>query len=376
VNQFRAWSACALLGALTLAACGSDDSGTTQDTTPATPTINVIAGSGTVEQVVAEIYAQALEDAGFRVGRKDPVADVDAAYDAVVGGRAQLTVVHSGQLLARLDPDGTATEEAAASTTTSTSTTTTTTEPTDDTATDDTATDDTATDDTATDDTATDETATDDTAESTTTAETTTTTTIEQRYPIQVETAALDAVLPDAVVTGGPAFADDRAVIACTAAVIGDGEVTTISDLADVDGGIRLVGPASFESGDTFFGLDELDSVYGITPASFEAVTAADAATAIEDGEADCLVATQTSPIVLQQNLVILVDDQGAIPADFLLPVFTTGAGTVDVLTTIDGVNAQLSTDILRALIVKVDVDGASPDEAAAAFFTATAPAS
>ncbi len=362
MNHFRAWSACALLGALTLAACGSDDDTSAVEVTiAATPTINVIAGSSAVDQVVAEIYAKALEDAGFRVGRKDAVADEAAAYDAVAAGTAQLTVVHSGALLASLDPDGTATEAAVASTTT-TSTTTSTTEVTDDTATDDTATDDTATDDTATDDTATDDTGVEDT---------TTTTTIEQRYPIQVETAALDAVLPDGVITGGPSFADDRAVIACTADVVGDGAVASISELADVDGGIRLGGPAAFETA-TLFGLDQLDSIYGVTPTSFAALTPAEAGTAIEDGEVDCLVATETAPVVLQQSLLILTDDQGAIPADFVLPVLTTSAGTPDVLTTIDAVNAQLSTEILRSLIVKVEVDGSSPDEAASAFFAAT----
>ena len=352
MNHFRAWSACALLGALTLAACGSDDDSTaTESTVPATPTINVIAGSGAVEQVVAEIYAQALEDAGFRVGRKDPATDADAAYDAVVAGTSQLTVLHTGQLIARLDPDGTALAEAAATTTTTSTTTTV--------ATDDTATDDTATDDTATDDTA---------------ADTTTTTTIEQRYPLQVETAAIDAVLPDSIVTGGPAFADDRTVIACTAKVIGDGEVTSISQLADVEGGIRLGGPASFRTG-TLFGLEQLDSVYGVTP-EFVELAADGAGKAIEDDEVDCLVATETAPVVLQENLVVLTDDQGAIPADFVLPVLTTGAATTDVLTTIETVNAKLSTEILRSLIVKVVVDGSSPDEAAAAFFTATSSAS
>ena len=342
MNHFRAWSACALLGALTLAACGSDDDSTaTESTVPATPTINVIAGSGAVEQVVAEIYAQALEDAGFRVGRKDPATDADAAYDAVVAGTSQLTVLHTGQLIARLDPDGTALAEAAATTTTTSTTTT------------------VATDDTATDDTA---------------ADTTTTTTIEQRYPLQVETAAIDAVLPDSIVTGGPAFADDRTVIACTAKVIGDGEVTSISQLADVEGGIRLGGPASFRTG-TLFGLEQLDSVYGVTP-EFVELAADGAGKAIEDDEVDCLVATETAPVVLQENLVVLTDDQGAIPADFVLPVLTTGAATTDVLTTIETVNAKLSTEILRSLIVKVVVDGSSPDEAAAAFFTATSSAS
>ena len=40
-----------------------------------TPTINVGRTTEPVSQLMAEIYGQGLENAGYRVGRKDPVAD-------------------------------------------------------------------------------------------------------------------------------------------------------------------------------------------------------------------------------------------------------------------------------------------------------------
>ncbi|TPW11330.1 MAG: hypothetical protein FD127_3296 [Acidimicrobiaceae bacterium] len=63
-----------LAGVLVLAACGGADDASSSGTVNR-PTINVGRTTDPASELLAEIYGQGLENAGFRVGRKDPVAD-------------------------------------------------------------------------------------------------------------------------------------------------------------------------------------------------------------------------------------------------------------------------------------------------------------
>ncbi|BDZ39840.1 ABC transporter substrate-binding protein [Microbacterium suwonense] len=102
----------AFAASLALAGCGSsnpldepssDDGGGSSDT--------IVVGSQAYysNEIVAEIYAQALENAGFDVDRKFNIGQRDAYMPDVESGKIGLFPEYTGNLLEYLDEDATAT---------------------------------------------------------------------------------------------------------------------------------------------------------------------------------------------------------------------------------------------------------------------------
>ena len=101
-NSFiRRVGACAvLLAALGLASCKSDSSSNSGDTIA--QTVTVIAEDTPQSDLLGEIYAQALENAGFRVARRNDVPDLAAGYAALQSGA--VVVVRPDQYVAHVLP--------------------------------------------------------------------------------------------------------------------------------------------------------------------------------------------------------------------------------------------------------------------------------
>jgi osmoprotectant transport system substrate-binding protein len=87
-----------------VAGCGSSSS--TAISVPTKPTIVVSSTSDPTSELIAEIYAQALEKAEFRVARKKAYDTPEALYAAVNTGDVQLTATTSLALLRLLTPTG------------------------------------------------------------------------------------------------------------------------------------------------------------------------------------------------------------------------------------------------------------------------------
>lgn len=92
---------------LLLAACASGDPLATDDADVDT----IVVGSQAYysNEIVAEIYAQALEDAGFEVDRRFSIGQRDAYLPALEGGEVHLFPEYTGNLLQFYAPDTTAT---------------------------------------------------------------------------------------------------------------------------------------------------------------------------------------------------------------------------------------------------------------------------
>ncbi|WP_396655241.1 ABC transporter substrate-binding protein [Microbacterium sp.] len=96
-------------GALAFAGCASDNPLETP-TTPAggggeTETIVVGSQSYYSNEIVAEIYAQALENAGFTVERKFQIGQRDAYIPSIESGEITLFPEYTGNLLQFFDPE-------------------------------------------------------------------------------------------------------------------------------------------------------------------------------------------------------------------------------------------------------------------------------
>ncbi|MFB7889834.1 ABC transporter substrate-binding protein [Cellulosimicrobium cellulans] len=107
--------AAAATAVLTLTACGggSDpldaDTGTSDGGSAASDTIVVGSQAYYSNEIIAEIYAQALEAKGFTVERNFSIGQRDAYMPALESGEVQLFPEYTGNLLQFFDPETTAT---------------------------------------------------------------------------------------------------------------------------------------------------------------------------------------------------------------------------------------------------------------------------
>ena len=99
------------VAALALAGCASSDplTGGESSAAPASDTITIGSQAYYSNEIIAEIYAQALEGAGFTVDRKFSIGQRDAYMPDVESGAIDLFPEYTGNLLEYLDKDATAT---------------------------------------------------------------------------------------------------------------------------------------------------------------------------------------------------------------------------------------------------------------------------
>lgn len=95
---------------LSLAACGSNDP--TSGKKSESDTITVGSAKFPENEIIAEIYAQALEAKGVKVKKKLNIGAREAYIPALENGEIDLLPEYSGNLLSYLDPKATATSEA------------------------------------------------------------------------------------------------------------------------------------------------------------------------------------------------------------------------------------------------------------------------
>jgi osmoprotectant transport system substrate-binding protein len=340
-----------------LAACGSSGSSATTTTTlQLKPRITITSVSGNVEsELVAAIYARALEDAGFRVARKDPVSmDRAAYYAAVQKGDFSLIPDYSGDLLKFVFEQPGA---GAAPTTSSPSGPATTQAPV-----------------TVPDSTTTVAGATTTTRAATTTAPAATTTTtvavINNGRSAAEQVVALKAALPSTLTVGNPAAGENKNVIACTAATVKLNtklKFDTYTDLASVAPHLVLGAPASFMT-DPDEGMKAWTNTYGGTFKNTITVEPAGLAASIDKGSADCYVMNSLDPLLTTKKMTLLIDDKAMVRGNAVLALLAKNLVTPDLTTALDRVNIALTTTRLNQMLNEISANHTDPKVVAGAF--------
>lgn len=107
-----AMTAVAVGVALTLAGCGSSSGDGSGDGDGDSDPTTIVVGSQAYysNEIIAEIYAQALEGAGFDVTRNFQIGQRDAYLPALEAGEVQVFPEYTGNLLQYYDPETTATK--------------------------------------------------------------------------------------------------------------------------------------------------------------------------------------------------------------------------------------------------------------------------
>jgi|GEM_PF-576559 len=187
--------------------------------------------------------------------------------------------------------------------------------------------------------------------------------------------SVFDALDYNATVLGVSAGQDTNAAVVRpdTAEEFG---LSAMSDLAAVQDELRFGLPPECEANAPCRGA--LEDAYGITwpPAQLSALPAcgAEIAGALEGNAIDVAWLCSTQPIIAQNGWIVLADDLETQPPGNLAPVISNelldqiDGGADSVAAILDPISAQLTTDVLTELGVRIAVDQEDPEDVAAEF--------
>lgn len=301
-----------------LASCGGDSS-TTSSTVPLPPRVTVTSVKGDPQsELIATIYARVLDEAGFRVARKDAVELDRAGYiQAIADGEFQLIPDMSLPLKKFLWSD--------------------------------------------------------ENAPVTTDPATTGGEVVEGGNSVTEQLIAIEAALPDGVSVSGGALAEQKNVIACTPAFVeadAEAQLITITDLLDGETPARI-GATAATLADTAIGFPALTDTYS---ADFVAVEIGDdtgesVAAAVDGDTADCFLLDSLDPALAAADLEVLADDKAFVPGNAVVALVAGSVATPDLLASLESVATVLTSSRLNEMLVEILVNGTDPSEVGEAFW-------
>lgn len=283
----------ATAAALVLAGCASGDPLAEEDGGESSSGDAIVIGSQDYysNEIVAEIYAQALENAGFEVERNFSIGQREAYMPSIESGEIDLFPEYTGNTLQYFDDTASVTEA-------------------------------------------------------------------DEVYE------ALVAALPESITALDYSEASDQDSYNVTAEYAEANDLTTIADLANVDGEIRVGGPAELEERE--YGPSGLEELYGLTVA-FEP-TAATTAEALAAGQIDVGNVYSADPNIAALGLVTLEDPEGLFLASNVVPLASSDIAD-EIAEVINAVSAAMTAEDLVALNQE-SVDGGSTDDIATEWLT------
>lgn len=187
---------------------------------------------------------------------------------------------------------------------------------------------------------------------------------------------SLDAITPLAKKAGvtllKPSQATDQNAYAVTKEFAEKKDISTLSEFGKLDMPVKLAAAKDCKNREDC--AKGLKSVYGIditevVPLGFGSPKGKDA---LKSGEVQLAQVATTDGALDSEGLVILEDDKGLQPAQNLVPAVNTAflKKHPDVAETLNPLSAELTTDDLAALNVKVDRDREKPEDVAKEYLT------
>jgi osmoprotectant transport system substrate-binding protein len=169
--------------------------------------------------------------------------------------------------------------------------------------------------------------------------------------------AALAAKLPSTLTVLNPAPAEDSDSITVTQATAAKYKLKSIADLKSVASQLVLGGPPEFKTRTD--GVIGLKSTYGLTFNGFDPVDESGPITlaALTSGKVQAADVFTTTPQIVSDKLVSLTDPKNLFAAQNVIPLVYKPALTPTISSTLNAVDAKLTTSALLALDVKVIVD-------------------
>ena len=169
--------------------------------------------------------------------------------------------------------------------------------------------------------------------------------------------AVLAAKLPSSLTVLNPAPAEDSDSITVTQATAAKYKLKSIADLSSVASQLVLGAPPEFKTRTD--GVIGLKSVYGLTFKSFDPLDESGPITlsALTSGKVQAADVFTTTPQIVADKLVSLTDPKNLFAAQNVIPLVYKPALTPAISSTLNAVDAKLTTSALLALDVKVISD-------------------
>jgi osmoprotectant transport system substrate-binding protein len=169
--------------------------------------------------------------------------------------------------------------------------------------------------------------------------------------------AALAAKLPSTLTVLNPASAQDSDSITVTQATAAKYKLKSIADLKSVASQFVLGGPSEFKTRTD--GVIGLKSIYGLTFKNFDPLDESGPITlaALTSGKVQAADVFTTTPQIISDKLVPLTDPKNLFAAQNVIPLVYKPALTSTISSTLNAVDAKLTTSALLALDVNVIAD-------------------
>jgi osmoprotectant transport system substrate-binding protein len=179
-------------------------------------------------------------------------------------------------------------------------------------------------------------------------------------------TESLREQLPEQLVALQPAQAQDKGSLAVLPETAEEYNLQTYSDLARVADQLVVGGPPEFPT--RYSGMIGLEEVYGIE--EFKEFRALDAGgplstEALSSGDIDVARVFTTQGVIEDRNWVVLEDDKNLELAQNIIPVIHEQALTEEIRGALNELSSTLTTEDLKKLNKRVDVDRESPEDVA-----------
>ena len=187
-------------------------------------------------------------------------------------------------------------------------------------------------------------------------------------FPTQLAayTAAEHYALRHGLELLGPTPFSDTDAIGVTVADAGAQRLHSIRDLRRVQSSLTLGGPPQFQYGSP--GLEQIKRAYGVSPAAFRALAVGDQYTALNDSTVQAADVNTTDGQLSSGDYLLLRDPRRIFGWGNVVPVISAKVLAAEgpaFATTIDRVDAALTTSAIRELNQAVDI--AQQDPAAVA---------
>jgi osmoprotectant transport system substrate-binding protein len=169
---------------------------------------------------------------------------------------------------------------------------------------------------------------------------------------------AIKAELPSSLTLLEPSAAEDKDTITCNKETVDKFGLQSIEDLAKVGDQITIGGPPEFAER-AGFGIKALKRVYGAEFKKFQPLDVAGPLTvaALKDNKVQCANLFSTQSAIPANGFVTLEDPKGLVESEAVIPLISKEAATPEVTETLDAVSGALTTDNLKELVKRVEVD-------------------
>lgn len=173
---------------------------------------------------------------------------------------------------------------------------------------------------------------------------------IAEALPAALEEEGLDGL--------EPAEAENKDSVVVTAETAEDWDLAEIGDLAEHGDELTMAGPPEFA--ERSVGLPGLEETYGVTVSGFEPISDGGGPATVEalvGGDVQAANIFSTNPAIDAEGLVVLEDPDGHFAAQNVLPVVRQDRLTDEARAALDAVSAELTTEDLIALNLRVSGD-------------------